>query len=148
MASFIGSPAMNLLRGLLDGSALMLGPYSVPLSDEVTSRLTGRAEEVIVGLRPEDIGLAAASTGEPLSAAVTVTEQLGPETLAFVQIAGIEVVEDAADRPAGLAATLAVRLDGASDVRPETTIDLALRTERIQLFDPETGASLLRPPAQ
>ena len=148
VASFIGSPAMNLLRGRLDGAALTLGPYSVLLSDEVTSRVTRRAEDVIVGLRPEDLVLAAASTGEALPAAVTVTEQLGPETLAFVQIPGIDIVEDAADRPAGLAATLAVRLDGASDVRPETAIELALRTERIQLFDPETGDSLLRPPEQ
>jgi multiple sugar transport system ATP-binding protein len=146
VASFIGSPAMNLLRGRLEEGAVRLGPYTVPLVGEVLSRLTGRPEDVVVGLRPEDLVIAAAGAGDSFPATVAVTEQLGPETLAFVRIPDLDVVEEGADRPAGLAATVGVRLEGTSDVRPESRIELAARPDRVQLFDSNTGASLLRPP--
>jgi multiple sugar transport system ATP-binding protein len=146
VASFIGSPAMNLLRGRLEEGAVRLGPYTVPLGGALLSRLTRRAEDVVVGLRPEDLVIAA-SAGDSFPATVAVTEQLGPETLAFVRIPDLDVVEEGADRPAGLAATIGVRLEGTSDVRPERTIELAARADRVQLFDSETGESLLRPPA-
>lgn len=147
VASFIGSPAMNLLRGRLEEGAVRLGRYNIPLEGEVLSRLTRRAEEVVVGLRPEDLVLAPANADDSFPATVAVTEQLGPETLAFVRIPGLDVVEDGTDRPAGLAATVGVRLEGTTDVRPESSIELAVRSDRVQLFDSETGESLLRPPA-
>ncbi len=146
VASFIGSPAMNLFRGRLENGAVRLGRYTIPLEGGVTSRLTRRAEDVVVGLRPEDLVIAAAAEDDSFPATVAITEQLGPETLAFVRIPDLSVVEEGADRPAGLATTVAVRLDGASDVQPESTLDLAARADRVQLFDSSTGESLLRAP--
>jgi multiple sugar transport system ATP-binding protein len=148
VASFIGSPAMNLLRGRLEEGAVRLGPYTVRLGEDLLSRLIRRADEVVVGLRPEDLVIVAASAGDSFPATVTVTEQLGPETLAFVRIPDLDVVEEGADRPAGLAATIGVRLEGTSDVRPESRIELTARADRVQLFDSKTGESLLRPPAE
>ena len=54
VAGFIGSPAMNLLPGELDGSSLHLPMVDVELPDEVLSRMVdGASGKVIAGLRPE-----------------------------------------------------------------------------------------------
>jgi len=52
VAGFIGSPAMNLLQGSIDGGAITVGGWTVGAS----TRLGGR---VAVGVRPEDIQLGA-----------------------------------------------------------------------------------------
>ena len=51
VAGFIGSPAMNLLRGVLTVDGVRLGTFDVPLSPEQRAALSG--PEVLVGLRPE-----------------------------------------------------------------------------------------------
>jgi multiple sugar transport system ATP-binding protein len=66
VATFIGSPAMNLLNGIGDGQAIQLGALSVP------SPVTG---PVIVGVRPHEVLV---GTGDAM-AAVEVVEHLGWE---------------------------------------------------------------------
>src|SRR3989449_4058613 len=54
VASFIGSPPMNFIRGRLDADGVALGPHRFALPDEVRVALSNAPQEVLVGLRPEE----------------------------------------------------------------------------------------------
>ncbi len=55
VAGFIGSPAMNFLRGAVEGGLLRTALGDLPLEDGVRVRLeaAGAPRELVVGLRPE-----------------------------------------------------------------------------------------------
>jgi multiple sugar transport system ATP-binding protein len=145
VASFIGSPAMNFVRGLLVEGGVELGPHRVALATDVTSRLVGGRKDVLVGLRPEaflDASVTPVNGRALLPAFVEIAEQLGPETFAYVRIEGLDVVE-IGERPVELAGALACRLDGRSSIGPGQHLELALDPTALHLFDPESGASLL-----
>jgi multiple sugar transport system ATP-binding protein len=145
VASFIGSPAMNFVRGLLVEGGVELGPHRVALAADVTSRLVGGRKDVLVGLRPEaflDASVTPVNGRALLPAFVEIAEQLGPETFAYVRIEGLDVVE-IGERPVELAGALACRLDGRSSIGPGQHLELALDPTALHVFDPESGASLL-----
>ena len=88
VAGFIGSPAMNLVRGRLtggDGAATIeLGEVVLPLPRSVLARRSGLASyagrEIVVGIRPEDIedaSLVPSANGSSLPVRVTLAEALG-----------------------------------------------------------------------
>ncbi|MBA2411251.1 MAG: sn-glycerol-3-phosphate import ATP-binding protein UgpC [Burkholderiaceae bacterium] len=83
VASFIGSPPMNLFEGKVsvDGSAFEAHGASVTLPEPVAA-LAGR--ELILGIRPEHIRLG----GSHLSMEVETVEMLGAEHLIHGQVAG------------------------------------------------------------
>ena len=60
VAEFIGSPAMNLFHGRLDGDAIVLGSQRVTLPASVLSAKSSLAaydgHELAVGIRPEHLG--------------------------------------------------------------------------------------------
>ncbi|MGV2127172.1 sn-glycerol-3-phosphate import ATP-binding protein UgpC [Agrobacterium vitis] len=71
VASFIGSPAMNLVTGRLDGNRLSLWPVSFTFEGETDYR-----GEVTIGLRAEDLTVAA--PGQPyVPFRVDYVEELG-----------------------------------------------------------------------
>jgi multiple sugar transport system ATP-binding protein len=144
VASFIGSPPMNFAEGQLAGGALELGGRSFLLPPAVVSRVQTGDGPVLVGLRPEhfvDAGLE--GNGRPtLPAEVEVTEQLGPETYAYFRIDGLPAAE-VGERPVELAGAFAARLDPRSAAAPGRSISIAIDLEGVQLFDRESGESLL-----
>jgi multiple sugar transport system ATP-binding protein len=146
VASFIGSPAMNFLPGRLARGAVEVGRLRFELPASVRSRLDGAPDEVFVGLRPEalsDARLHGASDGHLLTASVEIIEQLGPETLAYVRIDGLETIE-LGERPVELAGALAARLDPRTRARPGEQIELAVDLEQVHLFDSRNGVSLVK----
>jgi multiple sugar transport system ATP-binding protein len=86
VAGFIGSPAMNFLRGRVDGGALTVGGQTIPVSG-------GTSGEVIVGVRPEDF---VAANGDGFEANVAFVENLGPESLVHFTARGLELADVAA----------------------------------------------------
>ena len=62
VASFIGSPAMNLIRASLDGGRLVSGGQRLDLPDGWRRTLAGR-DEVIFGIRPEKVHIVSATDG-------------------------------------------------------------------------------------
>ena len=100
VAEFIGSPAMNLFHGRLDGDAIVLGsqrvtlPASVlrrspasPPTTDMSSR-SGSAPSTSVDTRTADASL------PRLQGEVRFTEALPPERLVYATIAGPPVVTD------------------------------------------------------
>jgi multiple sugar transport system ATP-binding protein len=149
VAGFVGSPAMNFLEGRLEGGKLCLGPAELELPAAIVSGVARRDGDVLVGLRPEDVVLAPAGAPAPtLSAHVRITEQLGAELLAHLAIDGLTIAHVAganaasADDLQELEGTFVARFDPAARLVEGERIELAMNSERIQLFDPDSGASL------
>jgi multiple sugar transport system ATP-binding protein len=145
VASFIGSPPMNFIRGALADGQLGFGDYSIPLPDVLRRRLRRDAGAVLVGLRPEEFEDARVFGNESrttVPATIEITEQLGPETFAYFRVDGLEVVE-IGDRPVELAGALSARLDPRTTAAPGERLDLAINPDGLQLFDLESGESLL-----
>jgi multiple sugar transport system ATP-binding protein len=144
VASFIGSPPMNFAEGELRGAELALGNRSFPLPERVRSRLQAVDGPVLVGLRPEHFLDASldANGQATLPAEVEVTEQLGPETYAYFRVEGLAAAE-VGERPVELAGAFAARLDPRSSAAPGRSLPIALNLDGVQLFDRESGESLL-----
>jgi sn-glycerol 3-phosphate transport system ATP-binding protein len=125
VAAFIGSPAMNLLPGrVVAPGEVDLGGGRLAFSAEAFNVEAGR--DVEVGVRPEDLRLAAKSEGA-LAFARDFAEELGATRLFH------GTVGDAA---------MVVALSG-----PAPTGDsfgLSAAPEAVHLFDPATGNSLRR----
>jgi multiple sugar transport system ATP-binding protein len=148
VASFIGSPPMNFIRGRLDDGAVQLGPYRIELPGELRPRIRkGTAGDVLVGLRPEefeDARVDSSGATVVLPVLIEITEQLGPETYAYFRVEGLDVVE-IGDRPLDLGGALSARLDPRTSAAPGESLRLAVNPGGLQLFDLGTGESLLSP---
>jgi multiple sugar transport system ATP-binding protein len=160
VASFIGSPEMNLLEADVkrvgDGVVLQLGDNVLPLgrSAHVASRVD---ERIAVGIRPEYTGPARGD--EPsLTGRLLVAEPLGSETLvhAEVDIAPVlsdqvlEVVQDAdeavaADLEAAAAerrAPFRARFAGTHRGGAGDPLSIGVDVDRLYFFDLRTGAAI------
>ncbi|MEW6071152.1 MAG: ABC transporter ATP-binding protein [Planctomycetota bacterium] len=69
VASFIGSPAMNLLRGRVEAGRFRIGTIAVPCD------AAPDGHEVVLGIRPHEVG-----GGGPFTLEVVYSEELGSQT--------------------------------------------------------------------
>jgi multiple sugar transport system ATP-binding protein len=175
VASFVGSPAMNLLEAEIverDGTLVCaVGDQELVLDDEIEAsrpalrKYAGRS--VAIGIRPEQLGDPAGSNGgavQRLRGTVLLTEALGPEILAHVEIAARpvlreEVLEGAVALDAAAVAgletearqrrtTIVGRFDSRSRLRIDETIELAVNVSGIHFFDLQTGEAVRRQAAR
>ena len=152
VAGFIGSPAMNFIIGHLNQDDLALGNTHVQLPERVRRNLARTSGEVIAGIRPEDFSITAnGATTDSFQARIEITEALGPETLVHLRAENLEIAhlgERAAqsedEQRSELSDALVVRFDSNADVRIGQTVRLTVNPDRVQLFDPESGNSLLQ----
>ncbi len=95
VASFIGSPAMNLLAARLEGEHAVVSGNAVPLPDELAQALA--CSDVTLGIRPENIRVVPASEAmlrgecqytENTGNLQTILLQLADGTKVFVQASG------------------------------------------------------------
>ncbi len=119
VASFIGSPAMNLLPVTLTGQG---DRAAVRLGDGSVVPLPGRAPKGEgpweLGIRPEALTLSATGT---TMATATVVERLGDRTLVYAKLSdGVQVI---------------AQDSGKSQVKAGDTIGLAFDTAEVHLFD-------------
>jgi multiple sugar transport system ATP-binding protein len=159
VASFIGSPPMNLIEARIavgdGGPALMLGTNRMPLPRTLLARkpmLTSYDGRIVVaGLRPE--ALAVAEDGDAaLPGIVAVAEDLGASILVHLDIDaprphldldGVGLSQDeealagARDR-----ARLRLNLHGRARVRAGDRLALRIDPDHLHLFDPATGAAI------
>ena len=162
VAGFIGSPSMNFLAGELDGDNVKLPIGSVPIPDALRRRLQsgpgGGRKGVIAGLRPEhfeDAALVAdRSRGITFKAKIDVLESMGSEFYAYFVVAADrvasteleELAQDAGsvDLPsAGSGTQVTARLGAESTARQGAEAELWFDSHHLQLFDAESGESLL-----
>jgi multiple sugar transport system ATP-binding protein len=168
VASFIGSPPMNLAAGSIEagegGLSVKLGDTLIPLNASVIAGkgLDGWAgKPVIVGIRPEDIYDASGNGGGPgtIRASVERVEALGASLLAYFRVdakapdsegvvaaASGESLEEAPLTGGGV--LFCASFEPRVGLRPGDVIDVAVNVEHLHLFDPETEASLTDAPRE
>jgi multiple sugar transport system ATP-binding protein len=174
VATFIGSPAMNLAEGRLvrddGGLAVTFADHRLPVPDRAVAGHPGLERfldrQVILGIRPSSFEDAAfAPSGWPrLKAEAKVTERLGSEVdvIFAVKIPPVqhEVMvaqfDLAAKQPAGQdqeqtgglvgegESQWTARVNPHTSVRPGRAIDLAVDTSALYWFDPDTGQAIAR----
>ncbi|MEL6240891.1 MAG: ABC transporter ATP-binding protein [Pseudomonadota bacterium] len=79
VAQFIGSPPMNTVHGSLDGSQFLTNGVSVETA------VTGKAEQAVMGVRPEDCAIAPPSEGT-LVGKIFTNELIGDHALVTVDL--------------------------------------------------------------
>lgn len=118
VAGFIGSPAMNMLKGRLQADGLLLnGRHVLPCASVPGNRL---GAELVYGVRPEHFRFDAAG----FEATVEVVEPTGSETQVMASADGQAITAVFRERVAA---------------RPGDTIRLAVEGGHSHLFDPATG---------
>jgi len=172
VASFMGSPAMNILEATVgrkgDDVVCTVGPATITLPPQVLSArpaLLGYAGRTIaLGIRPEALDESAARNGNGdggrLRGVVRAIEALGPEQLAHVEVEAkpvlaeevveglvdIEEADDLAeirsDADGAVRAMVVARLDASASVRPEETVELVVNLQKLHFFDLDTGATI------
>ncbi|RWB02722.1 sn-glycerol-3-phosphate ABC transporter ATP-binding protein UgpC [Mesorhizobium sp.] len=123
VAGFIGSPSMNLLKGVVrkgDKSIVEIAgtPFPIAASSKVED---GR--NVVYGVRPEHLEI----HPDGVPAKISVVEPTGSETLVFLRFGEGEMVALFRER---------------HDFKPGDTLYLKPRLDQVHLFDAETGNRL------
>jgi len=124
VATFIGSPSMNLMPGKVVGPGVVeTGGGRIGFAAEAFALGDGQAVEV--GIRPEDLRFGSGGDGE-LAFAKDFVEELGATRLIHGNVGNAPI-------------TLAVATTAA-----DAGTSLAADRESVHLFDPDTGKSLRR----
>ncbi len=128
VATFIGSPAMNLMRGRIGSSGVAELPGTGGFAFDPRMFDVEAGREVEIGVRPED--LVAARNGEDGVAFVPeLVEELGPNQLIHGTAGGVAVVQSTA---------------ASDDNVSRAPKRLTAAPRHIHLFDVTTGQSLRR----
>jgi multiple sugar transport system ATP-binding protein len=120
VAGFIGSPAMNFLKGRMENGAFRVGDLALPLP--VAAPHTNGAP-MVYGIRPEHWRLG----GEGVDAIVQVVEPTGSETQVIARLAGDRIICAFRER-------ISARPGEAIRIAPDPTV--------VHLFDEASGARL------
>jgi multiple sugar transport system ATP-binding protein len=153
VASFIGSPAMNLVRSRLETDNgrvfASLGSQRVPLPPSLLEERPGvrRAigSDVVLGIRPEAFEDARLSSPVPdehmLDVDVSLAESLGSEVIVHFELetSPVPVFET---NGSGAWTHMRARVDPRTSAETGTSLRLALDVERLHFFDPATQRAL------
>jgi multiple sugar transport system ATP-binding protein len=171
VATFIGSPSMNLVEAKLvrdDGVAVVFAGQKLPLPAEVLQNTRGLDSyvdrQIIVGVRPSDFEDAALAQdqGRPrIKADVAIAEELGSEVNVIFPIQAGPVQHDVmqakfdkqsqeADETDALTAEegqslWTARVSPKTQARAGRTIELAIDTNALHYFDPDSGQAIPAP---
>ena len=121
VASFIGSPAMNLLTVPVESGAVTIGGEAVQVPSTATANGRG---SLVLGFRPEALDLAPGG----IPAEVEVVEEIGADAYVFC-VAEV----------AGESTKLVARTDWRSAPGRGDRVTLKPRPDEAHVFDPETG---------
>ena len=126
VATFIGSPSMNLLKGQYRAAGNV---FVTEAGDEIELGFEPEAKDgqaALLGIRPEHLSLSESG----LAATVNVTEPTGSETMVFLRYGNSELVAEFSER---------------HDFKPGQEISVAARPGKLHLFDAQSGGTLRRP---
>ena len=172
VASFIGSPPMNLVQARIettDGSlSARVGEQVLPIPTAVESArpaLRRYGDRMVgLGVRPEHLrGMTERREGAeyaPLAGRVRATEALGSEVLVHLEISAPPVVTEEIREVAGdvdaaalqqleseaaeQRTTLIARLETQARPAPDDALNMAVELRRLHFFDLDTGLAIHR----
>jgi multiple sugar transport system ATP-binding protein len=161
VAEFIGSPAMNLVRADLAGEQVRFGSHTLTVPPAALSDRPGlgayEGKKVVLGIRPEDLEDAALArdAGGRLAVEVDIREDMGFEVFAHFAVDAepvetrevLEAMEEQ-DVPEAVRERMrrgvpfVARLGRGTRARERDRLELAVDTDRLHFFDPETGLGI------
>ncbi|NVK32365.1 MAG: ATP-binding cassette domain-containing protein, partial [Gammaproteobacteria bacterium] len=127
VAQFIGSPPMNIARGVVEADCVRLeAGLTLPLDPAARSVTIG--QEVIVGLRPDDLNPTGHGVGEDnrvaFETSVALTEPMGGESIIYCDVGnGLEWL---------------AKMYDAKPVKTGERIELSFQRDKLHLFDAVT----------
>lgn len=129
VAGFLGSPAMNLLRGTLQIDngfqlATTQGLLRLGMPAQAKTLESWRDREVVLGLRPEDLQPCDSAEGALLSTQLEVLEPVGNEVFLNLRYGDLALVSRTPPRILPI---------------PGSTIHVGFHPERLHFFDAQNG---------
>lgn len=125
VAGFLGSPPMNQMKATLTGSGADIGGAEIKLNGPINGH-AGR--DVIVGIRPEHVTLAAGEQTSKLPIALDLVEPLGSEALLHARFGDDNLV---------------FKADTHGDISHLTGVaEVHVPAAMVKVFDAETGRAL------
>ena len=153
VAGFIGSPAMNFLAATIEGDSLNCGLGKLAMPDRIRRAVErSKGKEVIVGLRPEhfeDAALMGDAPGSHVKVPIDLVESMGSDIYAYFTVTGEaasrdleDLAKDAGQDMHGEGTQINARLDASANVAEGKEATLWVDTEKMAVFDIETGENL------
>jgi len=126
VASFVGSPPMNLIDGKLVDNRAVMAPlnFELPLSGGARTGGATDGRPLVFGIRPEDVYL---ESGAPVEALVHDVENHGVEKILTLRVGDT---------------TLRATVPARTDVELEQPVRFAWNPDKVVLFDKGSGVSL------
>ena len=148
VASFIGSPQMNLFAGTLhlsgDGGYITLGSQQLRVSPALLAARPALrnhdGKNVSVGIRPEDIGDSAIQDPDKdtIKGEVEVREGLGSEVILYSRIDAPRVAGTNSDAGGMFVA----RVEPKTQLKPGDIGTFVVNVDKLHVFDGETGLAI------
>ncbi|HTM78386.1 MAG TPA: sn-glycerol-3-phosphate ABC transporter ATP-binding protein UgpC [Devosia sp.] len=130
VASFIGSPPMNLLDATVKaGKAVLADGVEVPLP---AGAAVSEGQAIVLGFRPESFApkghsLHGEANALPLSRTIAIAEPLGTETILYTELGGQEIQ---------------AKMLNPRAVKPGETLEFTLDLTRLHVFDKASERSV------
>jgi multiple sugar transport system ATP-binding protein len=142
VAGFIGSPGMNFFEGRMTDYGFESEFFEVEL--DPASMGVSEGEDVTLGIRPEDVYLAEASSSlthptEAIEATTDVLEPMGKEILVYLLLA--EDADIDLDDPSS-GSQLLMSVDPSADIESDQTLEVVLDRRKISLFETDTSDAI------
>ena len=129
VADFIGSPAMNFFDVTYRDGQFVGEGFAYELSDEFDTRLrnTTQTDELVFGVRPEDVAVVDATTPRAIETTVDVVEPVGSDNYLYLSVGEQQCT---------------VRAN--ADTKPAHGDSVSIRFEEsdVHVFNPETGMNV------
>ncbi|MGM0608182.1 MAG: ABC transporter ATP-binding protein [Candidatus Muiribacteriota bacterium] len=131
VASFIGSPSMNFIKGLYDGKTVSVDDLKIPVLNPPENLKNYRDKEVVLGIRPEHVYSPKSSIAkviefnkdEVMKTDVEVIEPMGNEKHCTIQIGNQSLV---------------IRLEPEVEVKYDKKLEVFFNRDKMHFFDPVT----------
>lgn len=132
VATFLGSPQMNIFKGEIKDKKIIFGEseLSLPLPKSLLNRVKTEKEKVIFGIRPKDFTLSDEKDYDLKIDKLELVEKLGEETIIYFKLPG---------RIENVLASLNLEMG----YKVSCPLYLKVKKEKIHLFK-EDGTSLLK----
>ncbi|GAB2537040.1 ABC transporter ATP-binding protein [Brachybacterium huguangmaarense] len=131
VATFMGSPAMNLFTGSVRDGRLRIGGIELAAPQ-------GAPERAVAGIRSEEWEVLAPGAPDALEVRVQQVEALGSESFAYGEPVGL------GDDVTTTAPRVVVRLDRRQGARPGDVLAVRPVVEDVRWFDADSGDALAR----